>query len=331
MFKRVPLPTLLTATIVVLVLLVYAFAFQVRFNEVAVKVTLGEATEEDVITEPGLKARWPWPIQTIKTYDSRLRTLDTAEGEIKTRDGKNVIVGTYAVWRIADPLQFFIRVETVDQAEEKLRARITQRRSAVIGNFDLSAFVNLDEQRVLESYGAIEREILHGKTETEAAQSLVEGVREDFGIELVEVALRRISLPQETTQAVFEQMAQERRAQAAIYREAGKSRAASIEAEASAARESILAFARTKAAEERAKGVQAARRILEQIQQEDVEFFEWLRWLEALKASLRERSTIFLDSQSELFEPFVEPLAPYRSPDRAGAGSATTQPAPREE
>mgnify|MGYP000652969738 CR=1 FL=1 len=223
--RKVPIPTLLTALVVVAVLLVYMLTYQVRFSEVAVKVRLGKVA--GIIDQPGLGLRWPWPIESIQTYDTRLRVLDTQENEIQTRDGKNIVVGNYALWRIADPLTFYKVVRTVPEAERNLRARINQRRAAVIGNEHLSAFVNLNEQLVEENYARIEQALLEGRQEggSGGGASLKDAVLKDFGIELVKVDLRRISLPEETTQSVFEQMRAERQKEAARFREEGKSRA----------------------------------------------------------------------------------------------------------
>ena len=306
--KKIPVPTLLTATVVVVVLLIYMFTFEVRFSEVAVKVHLGEVVA--TITEPGLRFRLPWPIQTIKSYDVRLRTLDTLEGEITTRDGKNIIVGNYALWRIKDPRVLLDQRLTIREAEEKLRARINQRRAAVIGSVDLSAFVSLNKEAVNASYDRIAAEMLTGKqTEGEDEEtSLKDSILNDFGIELVKVDIRRVSLPPETTQSVFQQMIAERQKEAARFREEGKSRAQTITAQAEAHGQQILAFADRKAAEIEAQGIQASTKILTQIGAEDAEFFEWLRWLDALEVALRERSTIFLDSRSALFEQFQPPV-----------------------
>ena len=156
--RKIPLGTLLTASIVVLVLLVYALTFQVRFSEVAIKVRFGKVAA--VVTDPFIYPCWPWPIERIVKYDTRLQTLDLVEGEIKTRDGKNIIVGNFAVWRIEDPELFHIAVTTIPKAEEELRSRISTRRAAVIGNEDLSAFVNLDEDLVNTNYDRIENTIL---------------------------------------------------------------------------------------------------------------------------------------------------------------------------
>jgi membrane protease subunit HflC len=318
--KKIPIPTLLTASIVVLVLLVYALTFEVRFSEVAVKVRLGQVAA--IVKQPGLYPRWPWPIESIKKYDRRLRTLDTTEAEIKTKDGKNVIMGNYAVWQIENPNQFYVRVNTIAKADEYLRARITQRRAAVIGNEDLSAFVNPSEDVVNASFDRISQELLHGRrteAEDQNARSLYDSVLADFGIRLEKVAIRRISLPEETTKSVFQQMSAERQAEAARYREEGKAVAQKLTSEADAARKSILAFADRKASEESAKGVQASTGILSQIASEDTDFFIWLRWLEALRTSLKQKSTIFLDNDSELFKRFTEP--PPRVPgDKTAAG-----------
>jgi membrane protease subunit HflC len=309
--RLISLGTLVTAILVVVVLLVKLTTFMVRFSEVAVKVRMGQVAA--IVDKPGLYPRWPYPFESIKTYDTRLRTLDTLESEIKTRDGKNVIVGNYALWRIANPNTFYIRVGNERDAEDKLRVRINQRRAAVIGNENLSAFVNLNQAAVDANYDRIENELLNGiQTEGESAGlSLRDAVLADFGIDVVKVDLRRISLPEETTQTVFQQMSAERQKEAARFREEGKSRAETIRAQAEADRDQIIAFAERKAQEIQSTGIQAATGILKQINAEDAEFFEWLCWLDALRDSLRQKSTIFLDSRSTMFDYFKAPVAPH--------------------
>ena len=319
--RRLSIPTVFTAVLVVVVLLVKLSTFMVRFSEVAVKVRMGHVAA--IITDPGLYWRWPWPIESIKTYDTRLQTLDTLESEIKTRDGKNVIVGNYAIWRIAEPRTFYVCIGNVREAEDKLRARINQRRAAVIGNEALSAFVNLNQEAVDSNYNRIEQQLLSGQqAEGEGAgRSLKDAVLADFGIELVKVDLRRISLPEETTQSVFAQMIAERMSEAARFREEGKSRAQTITAQAEADRNQIIAFAERKAQEIQSTGIQAATGILKQISAEDAEFFEWLCWLDALRESLRQKSTIFIDSRSTLFEYFKAPVSPSETGPSSVPGS----------
>lgn len=318
--RKLPLPTLLTASIVVLVLLAFALTFQVRFSEVAVQVRLGQV--HAVINDPGLRPRWPWPIDSIKKYDKRLKTLDTTEAEITTRDGKNVIVSNYTIWRIEDPDLFYRNVRDVAKAETWLRTRVNQRRAAVIGNLPLSAFVSLNPEQVEQNYRDLEEQILNGTQGTEGDEglSLRDKALKDFGIAVEEVSIRRISLPDSTTRSVFQQMTAERQKEAARFREEGKAVAESITGAAENARKAILAFVEAKAQEERSKGVQAATRLLAQIEQEDVKFFEWLRQLDALRISLQQRATIFLDGNSfpdvstTMFERFIEPPKSLESP-----------------
>ncbi len=298
--KKVPFPSLIVALIVVAALVTYAVTFQVRFSQVAVRVLLGNADEGSVIRDPGLYAKWPWPIETVVKYDKRFKVLDTPESEIKTADGKNVVVGCFAVWRIAQPLEFKIAVETERRAEELLRARINETRSSIIGKHDMSEFVSLDAEQLESSHEEIERQML-----ALAGPAILD----EWGIEVVRIGVRRISLPEEVSQKVFESMIQEREALAARYREEGAALAETIKAEAESAKNQILAFAQSKAQEIESKGTRAATRTLAQISKEDEPFFIWLRHLDALKAILQERTTIFFDSETELFKDFAKPPA----------------------
>lgn len=298
--SRIPVPTLVTALFLVLVLTIYSVTFQVRFSEAAVKVRFGRASAESVIREPGLYWKLPPPIEFVRKYDTRLRVLETPETEIKTQDGQNIIVGCYAIWRIADPYLFSVRVPVEREAEEKLRTRINEVRATVVGRHKMADFVNLDRELVTASYEQIENEML---------QQAAAGAARDYGIELTRVGVRRISLPEEATQTVLESMKQERERLATTYREEGRSLAATITASAEAAKNKILAFAERKAQEIEAAGVKASERIFEQIRPEDSDFFIWLRYLEALEAALKQKTTIFIDANTDIFRYFSQPAA----------------------
>lgn len=294
--KRIPLPTVVTAIVLVVILVVYSITYQVRFSESVVKVRFGQP--KGVISEPGLKLKWPYPIETVKHYDTRLRVLDTPETEIKTRDSQNVIVGCFGIWRITDPLLFYKRVPVERTAEDKLRDRINESRAKVIGQHNWADFVNLDSGLVEERYTQIEDEIL---TDCRA------GIQVDYGVTVQRVGIWRVSLPEEATSSVQKSMQQERSRMAARYREEGESLKNAIIARADSQSKQILAFAESKAKDIEAAGVKASQRIFEQIPKEDTEFFIWLRWLEALQSALAQKTTIFLDSNGEIFEYFSEP------------------------
>jgi modulator of FtsH protease HflC len=299
--SRMSIPTLFIAGLVVLILVAFACTYQVAFNQVAVKVRFGKADASSIIREPGLKLRWPWPVESIETYDTRVRTLDTPETEIKTSDGKNLIVGAYAVWSISDPLQFYKRVRSAGEAEKQMRSRLSQSQAAVIGQSTLADFVNLDGAQKDASYDR-----MLAQMQADAAP----GLAVDYGIKLDRVGIRRISLPKEATQQVFASMQQERNKKAAVYRQEGKSKAEGIKARAESNAKQILAFAERKSKEIESAGIQASTRILALIPKEDRGFFEWLRWLDGLRAALAQKTTIFLDEKSPFFEPFVHPPVP---------------------
>jgi modulator of FtsH protease HflC len=294
--RRMPIASLITAAILILILVVYSVTYQVRFSESVVKVRFGKPTA--VVEEPGLKFKWPYPVEDIRKYDKRLRTLDTPETEIKTADAQNIIVGCFAFWRVADPLKFSTRVPDEREAEDKLRDRVNQTRDKVIGQHNWSDFINLDSSVVEQYHQTIEKEFL-----TDCAAE----IRDQYGVELVRMGIWRISLPEEATGSVQESMKKERERLASQYREEGKSLKEAIVARADSQSKQILAFADRKAQEIETAGVRAAQRIFEQIEQGDADFFIWLRWLEALETALKQKTTIFLDSNGEIYKYFAQP------------------------
>lgn len=326
--RRIPIPTVLTAAGLVLLLLIYAVTFQVRFNDAAVKVRFGQVEDRGVLLgsnpgQVGLHFKWPPPIETVRLFDMRLRTLETPEGEVKTRDGHNLIVGCFALWKIKDPLQYSKRVSRDAVAIEQLRARVNEARAVVMGGHNMADFINLDGELVEKNNSQIEQEML---------ATAGKGVEADYGIELVRVAIRRISLPAEAAQKVQEAMIAERNRMASRFETEGRSAAASIKAAAEAAKQTILSFADRKAKEIESAGVQASTRIFAQIDQQDQEFFIWLRWLEALEVSLRTKATIFLDWNTDMFKNFAAPPTAQTPAARVGAvptGEVTPRSAPQ--
>lgn len=295
--KRIPIPTVITAVALVLILLIYMVSFQVRFSEVAVKTRFGRATDASVVTEPGLYFKWPPPIELVKRYDTRYRVLDTPETELLTRDGQALVVGSYAIWRIADPMTYHIGVKTDRRARQALLDRIQNARATVFGGHDLSELFNTDTELVEASFEAVESEML---------TAIKDNVLEQFGIEILELAIRRTSLPKEATTTVQEAMRSRLENKAAAFSQGGEARKSAIEARANQQKNTILAFAESKAQEIESAGIKAATRILREIEATDRDFFLWLRWLEALTAGLKERTTIFLDTESETVQRFLD-------------------------
>lgn len=318
--KRFPLATLLTGGVVVAILLLYMCTFVVRFNEAAIKLRFGRVDQAGVIREPGLKFKLPPPIERVQTYDLRERTLDTTESELKTADGKNIILSTAVVWKIADPLLFFTRVPDGDvkQAESQIRNRLNQTQTAVIGRMPMADFVNLDAAVVDAGYEKFRAEMLK-----EAAK----GVRDDYGVQITFIDIRRISLPEAVTQTVMTSMSKERNAIAAKYREEGKATANTITGRAETSAATIMAFANRKAEEIASSGIAASTPIMERINRENPEFFEFLRWMDALRAMFKQRTTFFIDAKSPIYDRFVSPPGGLSAPAAEPEGRDDPKPA----
>lgn len=310
--KRFPLPTVLTAAALVVLLIIYAVTTQVRFSEQAVKVRWGKAATEPLA--PGLHFYLPL-VESVHKYDTRLRMLDTPETEVTTQDGQTIIVGCYVLWRVQNALQFHTRLggNALD-AESTLRTRINQARASVLGQHSMSELVNLDAEVVSKS---------HQQIYAEMKAAVHDALLSNYGVEIVQVGIRRVTMPEEATQTILQAMSSERLRLAAKYTEEGKAMAETIKASAKASADQIRSFVGSKAAEIESAGTKAAQRTLAQIQAEDADFFIWLRYLDALQSALRQRSTIFIDSGSDLFQVFNRPTATVPT---AGSGAMGTRP-----
>ncbi len=302
--RRLSFTTVVTGIALVAILLAYMFSFQLRFNERAVRIRMG-AADRDYVEKAGLYFRWPWPIEEIRKYDTRMQILDTPETELKTQDQQSLLVGCTAIWKIEDPKLFSQRLpgdsdaNGYRKAQEYVRTRVNEARQSVIGRHTMSELFNLDAALVEKARDAMHEEM---------RAAIAPGLKDQFGIALVSVRIRRNTVPEGATQAILASMSAERTRLATRYAQEGRSTADTIRASATAARDKIMAFANRKAERVKSEGDRAAARVLEQVKSEDSELFIWLRYLDALENALKERSTIFIDSNSDLFKVFSAPL-----------------------
>ena len=117
---------------IVITLSLYLVSFQVRDTESCLVTTFGKATRP--LVEPGVHFKWPFPIQQVQKFDSRMRVFAPQVEETPTAGGEPIIVSTYVVWKIAKPLAFFNAVKTIKRAEDELlRSRIRNTQNNVIG------------------------------------------------------------------------------------------------------------------------------------------------------------------------------------------------------
>lgn len=263
--------------------------FSVREGEAVVLTTFGKPAQ-DALIEPGLYFRWPWPVQRVHRLDRRVQTLDGSFEQTLTRDGKSVIVMLYAGWQIGDPVAFLERVGTPRDAERSLDGLLSNYKNAVIGKHDFAALINTDPDKLkLED---MEKQIL-AAVQPEAL--------ERYGIEVRFLGIRRISLPEAITAKVFDRMRAERNEIAEKYRSEGEGEAIRIHARADSKRDQVLAEADAAAKRIRAEGDAEAAEFYKTFEQ-DPELAMFLRKLEVLEDTLKEKATVVLGTDTQPFD-----------------------------
>jgi membrane protease subunit HflC len=297
--KNVSIPVFLLLLFIVLVLV--SAAFQVRETESALVTTFGKATRQ--VTEPGLYYKWPPPIERVQKFDSRLRVLEAELGETTTKGAVPVIVNTFVVWRIAEPLAFFNAVGTIQEAESKLISQISDTQNKVIGRHFFSEFVNSDPTKI--HFEQIESEML---------SELQTAVRTAYGIEVKAVGIKQLKVSEDVSRAVFDRMSKERQRQTEATIAEGSAAARKIATDAESMQTELLAAADARAKAIRAQGDAEAASYYKLLDQ-DPQLAMFLRDIEALKKILEKRTTLVIGADSEPFKilkeiPKMEPNRP---------------------
>lgn len=266
----------------------------------------------------GLHLKLPWPISTVRRFDRRQQLFDPPGREMFTRDRKNVTVSSYVCWRIADPpsgnvplgerpvVRFFRGLGSPSVAEARLDSRLRSTLATEFGRVELSDLLAVRESETGPTgdspLEAIAARALAGLKKTDEADSL----NERLGIELVDLRIKRINLPEGNRQAVYERMRTERERIAERYRSAGLAEKARIESQARRQSDELLARADADAERIKGTGEAEAIRILNQAHARDPEFYEFQRMLTTYAAILNDRTTLVLSSGSRLFKLLME-------------------------
>jgi len=283
---RVVIPVVLLAG-----LLVRMTFFTVDVTELAVVTQFGQPVV--VVTEPGLRLKVPL-VQQVRRFDGRLQVLEPQQAEFLTNDKKNVIVNYFAVWRIQDPLRYFRRLPSEAAARGQMTDVLSSELGAALAKVPFDQLINVDitKRRLVEMVAAIESD----------AQVVTE---REYGIELVEFDVRRLSFPDQNRRSVFERMRAERERIARGFRSDGEEEARKVRAQADREESRILSEAYREAEILRGEGQAQATRIYGEAIAKDPEFYEFTRTLEAYRKFLDDKTTLVLPSDSELMRLLV--------------------------
>jgi len=260
--------------------------FIVDQTELALVMQFGQPVR--VIRNPGLHVKLPF-LQDVILYDNRLLDFEPPPEEVIVSDQKRLVVDTYTRYRITDPLLFYQTVNSEAAVRARLNAMVSGSLRRVLGNVTLSAL--LSDQRPA---------IMHQIRDEVSAQG------KSFGIDVVDVRIRRADLPEENSQAIFARMQSEREQQAAQYRAEGSEAAQTVRANAERERTVILAEAQRDAQKVRGDGDAQSIKIYADAFGQDKEFFAFWRSMQAYRDALTGHGTSFVLTPDSGFFRFFE-------------------------
>lgn len=274
--------------LIVGIMVLYLVSFQVRQTEMALVLTFGKPTRP--ITEPGWKWKWPAPIQTLVKYDSSQMLFEGVEEETVTKGGEPIIVQTYIIWRIAEPIKFREAVRDVPGAEKLLKSRLRDVQNKVVGKHYFSELVNTDR-----------KQIKFGDIESEMAQLIDEPVKAAYGIKVEAVGIKMLKVSEKVTEDVFARMRADRKRKTEATLAQGSAEATRIKSDADSKITELMAATEARAKAIRGSGDAEAAQYYKMLEA-DPEFAMFLREIETLKKTLKERTTIVLPADAEPFK-----------------------------
>ena len=277
------------AIIVAAIIGFFGFVFKVNEGQCAVVTRFGAARAE--ITQAGMYFRLPWPFENVSLYDARKQYMDSGYLETLTHDKKNVIMQTYAIWSISDPLKYYTSVGDTALAEKYLGDLITNSKNGTMGSFDLSALVSMREDDIKIS-----------EIESLMLAEISDHAEEQYGIKLHDLRLKRIGLPATNVQSVFTQMQAERQKYIDQLLAEGERDAKIIMSESDAEVARIIAEGREQAAEINAQTEQEVAQIYAEAHAQDPELYKFLRKLAALEASVDENTVMIIKMDQPPFD-----------------------------
>jgi membrane protease subunit HflC len=283
-----------TAVLILVAVLVAGWnlgTFRVNEWQQALVIRLGKPVEP-IASVPGLYFRIPL-VEEVVYFDNRLLEYDAQPREVLTIDKQQIVIDNYSRWRIADPLRFYETVRNEGGAQSRLDDILYSNLRENLGRHTLGEIVSDKRSELM----------------VQVAERSDEKMRE-FGIEVVDVRIKRADLPQQNQQNVFNRMQTERERQAMKFRAEGEEEARKVRSQADKEVEILMAEARRDADILKGEGDALAVKIFADAYGRDPEFYRFVRTLDAYRRSLDEGTTVVLSPESEFFRLLTEGPAP---------------------
>jgi modulator of FtsH protease HflC len=287
----------------VIAILAYSSIFTVDMTEQALVVRLGEPVR--VVTDPGLNFKTPF-IDTVIDIDKRILDLENPAQEVIASDQKRLVVDAFARYRIKNALRFYQSIGSIQAANIQLTTLLNASMRRVLGEVTLIQVVR-DQREALMAR-------IRDQLDKEA---------DGYGIQVVDVRIRRADLPEQNSQAVYQRMQTERQREAAEFRAQGSQKSQEIRARADRDVTVLVADATQQGEQTRGDGDAERNRIFADAYGKDPDFFAFYRSMQAYETGLRANDTrLVLRPDSDFFKYFGDPTG------KGVAASASPSPSP---
>lgn len=253
----------------------FSSVYTVRQDEQALVLRLGEPVGGPIQT-PGLKFKIPF-VEEVVRFDKRVLDFDADTEEVPTLDQKQLVVNAFARYRIVDPLLFYQRVKTEFAMEQRLGNFVSASLRAVFGEVDLARLLSQERADLMK--------VIAQKVHQQG---------KPFGIQVIDVRIKRVDLPEENSQAIYRRMQTQREQEARGIRAEGDAESRRIKAEADKQRTIILANARKESEILRGEGDAEAQRIYNDAYGRDEKFFDFWVSMDALRQGLKGDTTRYI-------------------------------------
>ncbi len=282
-----------TASLVVLVLLWFGFTTVVKEGSCAVILRFGAVREE--ITDAGLYLKLPWPFETVVNYDSRLQYLESNQLETTTKDKRNVIIQSYVVWQIDNPVLYHNSVGAKGSVDSYIKDQVFSATNSTMGGYELKSLVSLEKE-----------EIKIDEIQNEIYTRVYDNCKSNYGIEVSDVSILRLLLPDTNLDSVFEQMRADRQKDIDIIISNATTEAKKITTAADAEAAKIKAEGVTQAAQIKAQTETDVAKIYAEAQAANIELYKFLTNLDTVVASVNDSSVLVVKADEYPFSVLSE-------------------------
>ena len=277
-------PKLITPIVIVVIvaILLSQSVFTVDETEQVIVTQLGKYVK--TAEEPGLHFKIPF-VQMTKKFEKRVMEYDSEPSKMITSDKKQLVIDNYARWRIVDPLKFYEKVRSEESAIDRLDDIVFSEIREEVARHTLTEIVTVNRDKLMQEV-------------TEQCRAKAS----EYGIEIIDVRVKRADLPREVAPSVYTRMIAERDMIAKKYRAEGVEEADKIMAETDMEKTILLAESYRKAEILKGEGDAKAITIYAEAFEQDPEFYAFVKTLETYEKSLKKDTTIIMPANSEFFK-----------------------------